>query len=224
MIPTSVGTPSKDWVQLGIGVIWATVIGIMLLAKMKVIQDVFILSCLILGAAVQNAEVLLPGIWQNPKLKSNLSALRVHLQKESAWCGTIMFIALNMDWMFRYIAPELTLVLSHAVLYHVLAFVVYWITQPHSQHHFSSATTLAVSAATPRKLTDIQVHLFLIYQTCGIGVALLLYGAIRSQYSDDFFDYGFIHLVSFGSKFCVSGLAFHRIAMMCLGKNTKKMT
>ena len=50
MMPVSVGQTRKDWVQIFIALIWATVIGIMLLAKMKAVQDVLILFTLCLGA------------------------------------------------------------------------------------------------------------------------------------------------------------------------------
>lgn len=49
MMPVSVGQTRKDWVQIFIALIWATVIGIMLLAKMKAVQDVLILFTLCLG-------------------------------------------------------------------------------------------------------------------------------------------------------------------------------
>eukprot|EP00392_Amoebophrya_sp_AT5.2_P009894 g9925.t1 len=60
MLPQRSGSLGKDWMQILIGLVWFTVVLIMLLSKMKAVQDLLLLAFLLGATAVQNSETFLP--------------------------------------------------------------------------------------------------------------------------------------------------------------------
>merc|ERR1712194_950435 len=99
---------------------------------------------------------------------------------------------------------------------HGLALGFWFLTQ--SQHHFSSATTLAVASVDPKKVVPVQAQLFLIFQSTGVLMACALYGAVQAQNFEDYFENWGWHAGAFVVRFLLTAVIFQSGTAWYLGR------
>ncbi len=176
MLPQRSSQLQKDWFQILIGLVWFTVVLIMLLSKMKAIQDVLLLAFLCGATAVQNAEQLVPWLVadKTKKFDKNFIAVRKHVRFECLYSFLITWSLLEVvhlcgtrleteSWLFF----GWTFCLVTSVLYHS-GFKLFGLSNANQTWLFNPVITLALLHGTKSTgtlvISDIQAQIYIGFQ------------------------------------------------------------
>lgn len=248
MLPQNAGAPARDWMQILIALVWLTVLCIMLLAKMKAIQDVIVLAFLLIATGVQNLEMIIPSLTADKRYERNFNALRKHLRWECFWCFVLALMSFEIVQISRTgldvrllwdasgsnsssttssSATDATTDSSSTIphvfyfgwLYQMLTSVCHFLSR-NRQFHLNPIVSLAeyhgssveqrvstdsvvARMATEGKaggaavdstgeivvrrsvMTEIQLHLYVALQLCGVVMGALLHIGRRSRRDDE---------------------------------------
>jgi len=161
MLPISRVTVGKDYMEFFTTVVWATVILIMFLAKLKVVQDFYVAAIIISVMIIVNADLLFRGFhWYKVFM-----VLRSSLRKD---CGCTVLLA------FACLAAHGTWPESvwPGVALHFGSFVVWFF----SGKQTSPLVTCGLWAGGKNQMTKVQLMLRVAAQFLGCVIAFAAFG------------------------------------------------
>ncbi|CAD7955248.1 unnamed protein product [Amoebophrya sp. A25] len=184
MLPQSASSLRKDWMQILIGLIWFTVILIMLLAKMKAVQDGLLLVFLCGATAVQNSETILPWATKDQRVARNFTALQKHLKYECLFVTLLSWAVLEFVHTGRTAIPSAGGWLYFGWTYQLVSLLVHlrrptWLLNPvvavglrHGTRHLQRIV-----------LSDLQMWMYVVFEALGMFLGLVLH-CVRTSDTD----------------------------------------
>jgi len=211
MFPHNMGGAKRDYMQLLIGLTWFTVLAIMLLAKMKAIQDVIVLIFLLLMTGIQNMEMFI----SDKRWTINFMAVRNHVRWECFWCFLLSFLTFEAVQHFGNINQTVHDYMFFGWLYQVVSLAFHLLSR-NRVWHLNPIITIATyhgymikdfdesssdkagsssdgppgGAAAMKKrprsvMTDKQCFFYVFCEAAGMLLGLLLHLGRRSRREDE---------------------------------------
>lgn len=195
----------RDWMLIGVASIWATVIVIMFLSKMKTSQDVIAALVMALIFFIANLD----NMFARYKSYKVFTVLKPSLYAEARGSAVCVAVA---------VALELSLEWSPGWIYPCCAFAIHsW-----NGRHCHPMLTLGVWAGSPNLLTKKHAIYYIGAQTCGAALSALIVAFVWAVYHDILLRDGLPSMLSFLEMAGACSICFGAALLRARITNTRK--